>query len=104
MSNLHEEEYMEQQEAYEKDMNIKMKKWGAKIDEMKARLDTADAQTRQSLYREIENLRELQHKAQDHIESLKHSGRESFNDVKVGVENAVKKLEEAVGSALSRFK
>jgi len=95
---------MEQQEAYEKDVNIKLKKWKAKIDELKAEMDKADAKNRESLYTELERLREMQRKAQEKLESLKQSGEDSFDDMKRGVENAVKDLEEAVGSAFSRFK
>jgi len=95
---------MEQQEAYEKDMNIKLKKWEAKVDELKADMDKADAQTRESLYKEIEKLRELQRNAREKLDSLKRAGEGSFNDLKSGVDKAVKDLEEAVGSALSRLK
>jgi Skp family chaperone for outer membrane proteins len=95
---------MEQQEAYEKDINIKLKKWEAKIDELKADMDKVGAQKRESYYKELERLRKLQHKAQEKLESMKHAGKESFKDIKSGVNNAVKDLGEAVGSAFSRFK
>jgi flagellar hook-basal body complex protein FliE len=95
---------MEQQEAYEKDMIIKLKKWESKIDELKAEMDKADAQARESLYKEIEKLQELQRKAHEKIDALKQAGKESFNDIKTGTEKAMKDLEEAVGSVLSRFK
>jgi hypothetical protein len=95
---------MKQHEAYEKDMDIKLKKWGAKIDEMKANMDRADAKTRESYYGEIERLRALQHKAREKLESMRHAGKESLLDIKAGVEKAVKDLEDAAGSALSRFK
>jgi hypothetical protein len=99
-----EEEYMEQQEAYEKDINIKLKKWGAKIDSLKADMDKADAETRKSLYTEIEKLQSLQNQAEEKLASIKNEGKESLNDLKSGVEKAVQDLGEAVGSALSRFK
>jgi Skp family chaperone for outer membrane proteins len=95
---------MEQHEAYEKDMNIKLKKWEAKVDELKADMDKADAQTRESLYKEVEKLRDLQRNAREKLDALKRTGQGSFNDLKAGVDKAVKDLEEAVGSALSRLK
>lgn len=95
---------MKQEEAYEKDMNIRLKKWEAKIDELEAEMSKADAQNRESYYKEIEHLQELQHNVHKKLESLKHAGKESFNDIKTGVENAVKDLEAAVDSAVSRFK
>jgi phage tail tape-measure protein len=95
---------MKQQKVYKKDINVKLKKWGAEVDELKAKLDTADAQTRESIYKEVERLQELQQKAKDKLRSLKHAGKESFDDIKTGVENAVKSFGEAVDSALSRFK
>lgn len=101
---MYEEEYMEQQEGYEKDTNIKLKKWEAKIDGLKAKMDNADAQTREFIYKEVERLQELQHRAQEKLQSLKHAGKGSINDIKKGVENIVKDLENAVGNALSRFK
>lgn len=95
---------MKKHEAYEKDMNIKLRKWGAKIDELKAEMDRADAKTRESIYSEMEKLQEMRRKAQEKLESLKNSGKDSFKDLKTGVDNAVKDLGEAVGSALSHFK
>jgi hypothetical protein len=95
---------MKKHEAYEKDMNIKLRKWGAKIDELKAEMDRADAKTRESIYSEMEKLQEMRRNAQERLESLKNSGKDSFKDLKTGVDNAVKDLGEAVGSALSHFK
>lgn len=95
---------MRQQKEFKKDMKIEMKRWGAEIDELKADMDKEDAQSRQSYNEEIKHLRALQYKAQAKLESFKDTGKESFNDIKQGVENAVKDLEQAVGNVLSRFK
>ena len=95
---------MELQESNERDIDVKLKKWEAKIDELKAVMDKADAKTRESIYKEVERLMKLKHKAHEKLDSLKHAGKESINDVKKSVENAMKDLENAVGRALSRFK
>ena len=99
-----EEEHVEHQEVYEKDMHFKLKKCEAKIDELKAKMDEADAQTRESIHKEMENHQDLQYRAQEKLKSLMQVGKKSFTDIKTGVENAVKDLEGAVGSALLRLK
>jgi len=95
---------MEQQESHEKDTEVKLKQWEAKIDELKAVMDKADARTRKKIYKEVERLIKLKHKAREKLELMKYAGKESINDVKQGVENVVKDLENAVSRALSRFK
>lgn len=95
---------MEQQESHEKDTEVKLKQWEAKIDELKAVMDKADAKTRNKINKEVKRLIKLKHKAREKLELMKYAGKESINDVKQGVENVVKDLENAVNSALSRFK
>jgi hypothetical protein len=46
----------------------------------------------------------LKHKASEKLELMKYAGKESIHDVKQGVEKVMKDLENAVSSALSRFK
>ena len=53
---------MEQQESHEKDTDVKLKQWEAKIDELKAVMDKADAKTRNKIYKEVERLIKLKHK------------------------------------------
>jgi hypothetical protein len=95
---------MEQQENHEKDTESKLNQWEAKIDELRAVMDKADAKTREKIYKEVKRLIKLKHKAREKLELMKYAGKESIHDVKQGVEKVVKDLENAVGSALSRFK
>jgi hypothetical protein len=95
---------MEQQESHEKDTESKLKQWEVKIDELKAVMDKADAKTREKIYKEVKRLIKLKYKAREKLELMKYAGKESIHDVKQGVEKVVKDLENAVGSALSRFK
>jgi hypothetical protein len=51
-----EEEHVDHQEIYEKEMHFKLKKGEVNIDELKAKTDEADAQMRESIHKEMENL------------------------------------------------
>jgi hypothetical protein len=99
-----EQEHKERNASDEQELKVKLNKWEAKIDELKAVMGKADAKTRESIYKEVERLIKLKHKANEKLDLLKHAGKESIHDVKMGVENVMKDLENAVSSALSRFK
>jgi hypothetical protein len=99
-----EQKGKEQNASDEQELKVKLNKWEAKIDELKAVMDKADAKTRESIYKEVERLIKLKHKANEKLDQMKHAGKESINDVKMGFENVMKDLENAVSSALSRFK
>jgi len=95
---------MKNQESHAKDTEVKLKQWEAKIDELKAVVGKADAKSREKIYKEVERLIKLKHKAREKLELMKYAGKESINDVKQGVEKVMKDLENAVSSALARFK
>jgi hypothetical protein len=99
-----EQEREEQEAGTEQETIVKLNKWEAKIDELKAVMDKADAKTRSKIYKEVQRLLKLKHKARVKLELMQYASKESINDVKQGVEKVVKDLENTVSSALSRFK
>jgi hypothetical protein len=99
-----EQEPKDQETSTEQEIIVTLNKWEAKIDELKAVMDKADAKTRNKIYKEVERLIKLKHKAREKLELMKYAGKESIHDVKHGVEKVVKDLENTVSNALSRFK
>jgi archaellum component FlaC len=91
-------------EAYEKKLQARLDELSAEIDKLKAKADNAEAQTQLKLYKQVEELRIMQEAARTKLTELKNSGDDAWEDLKAGMDNAWNSLEDAVKSAVSRFR
>ena len=95
---------MSMKEAYEKKLQAQLNEWGAEVDKLKAKADKAEADTQLEYYKKIEELRAMQVDANKKITELKEAGDDAWEDLKAGIESAWHSLENALKSAVSRFK
>lgn len=95
---------MSMKEAYEKKLQAQLDEWSAKIDLLKAKADSAEADTQLAYYKEIEELSSMQQTAKSKLKQLKESGGDTWEDLKAGMDSAWSSLSSAVKSAVSRFK
>jgi len=79
-------------------MEGQLKHWGVKLDELVAKAEKADNDTKSNLYKQIDNLKGKYHGAQTKLEEAKKGGIEKWNEFKSGVELAWKDLESAFRS------
>lgn len=95
---------MSMKEAYEKKLQSHLDEWGAEIDKLKAKADSAEADTQLEYYKQIEALRSKQESANKKLAELKEAGDDAWEDLKSGLDSAWDSLSIAVKSAKSRFK
>lgn len=95
---------MSMKEAYEKKFEAQLNEWKTEIDKLKAKVEKAEADAQIKYYKQIENIRAKQKIAQEKLAELKKAGEDASEDLKIGLDNALKNLRGAIESATSRFK
>ncbi|WP_020680563.1 hypothetical protein [Marinobacterium rhizophilum] len=95
---------MSMKEAYEKKMHAQLDEWDAEIRKLKARADKAQADGQLEYYKQIEDLRERQQRAQEKLDELRRASDTAWEDMRAGIESAWDSMAEAMRKASSRFK
>ncbi len=81
-----------------------LREWKAQLDRLRARADQAKAQTKITLYREIQDLQSQYDSIREQLSHAKSGTDEAFDDVKSGFSNAWSELKLAFDRAMSRLK
>jgi len=95
---------MSMKEAYKKKLEAQFDEWKVEIDKLKAKANKAEADAQINYHKQIENIRVKQEAVQKKLVALKDSGDEAWEDLKAGLDNAMKNLGDAIKTATSRFK
>ncbi len=95
---------MSTKQAYEKKLQAKLDEWSAEIDKLKAKANSAEADTQLEYNRLIDELRTKQNEAQKKLDELKEASDDAWEDLKAGIENAWDSLGSSIKSAVSRFR
>ncbi len=95
---------MSMKEAYKKKLEAQFDEWKVEIDKLKAKANKAEADAQIKYHKQIENIRTKQEAVQEKLVELKDSGDEAWEDLKAGLDNAMKNLGDAIKTANSRFK
>ena len=95
---------MSMKEAYKKKLEAQFDEWKVEIDKLKAKANKAEADAQIKYHKEIENIRMKQEAVGEKLVELKDSGDEAWEDLKAGLDNAMKNLGDAIKTATSRFK
>lgn len=95
---------MSMKEAYERKMRAQLDEWDAEISKLKARADKAQADAQLEYYKQIEDLRERQRRANEKLDELRQASDTAWQDLRAGVESAWDSMAEAMRKASSRFK
>jgi uncharacterized coiled-coil DUF342 family protein len=95
---------MNMKEAYQKKLQAKLDEWKAEIDKLKAKADGAEADVQLEYYKQIEELKAMQESVKTKITELKEASDDAWEELKVGIDSALKSLSNAIKSAISKFK
>ena len=95
---------MSKKDAYVQKLQAQMNEWKAEIDKLKAKADGLKADLRIGYYQKIDELRAKHKKVQKIVEDLRQAGDNSWESLKVGVDNASSELGSAVKSAVDKFR
>ncbi len=94
---------MNMKEAYEKKMQAQLDEWDADIKKLKAQADKARADAQLEYFKQIEELRERQHRAQQKLTEIQQASDTAWEDLRAGAESAWDSLADAMRAARSRF-
>ena len=95
---------METKDAYKARIDAQLKEWSAKIAELKAKANVAEAHIKAEYLKQVEALQTKKEETQTKLEELKKAGDEAWETLKVGVEHAAFELKNAIYNAASKFK
>ena len=97
-------ENMGLKEAYLANREAELKEWDAKILQLEAKAEQAQAQLKIQYYEQLEALRTKQTSVREKLHELKQSSGAAWESVKIGLENAWHDLKVGLTSAAAKFK
>ena len=86
----------EDKETYEKTMEIRLGRLGARIDELQMKTGTMGENIKSEFNRWIEDLRMKQEMASQKFQNLKEAGSDIWEDLKTGLEKSAADLKEMI--------
>lgn len=95
---------MSMKDAYQQKLQSQLDEWHAEIDQLKAKANAAEADTKIEYEKEIEELEAMQATANEKLDHLKNASDDAWEDLKAGMDNAWSSIERSLNSARSRFK
>jgi uncharacterized coiled-coil DUF342 family protein len=95
---------MSKKQAYEEKLKAQLDEWNAKIDVLKAKTQSAEADAKVEYHETIEELRKKRSAANDKLQELRQASDDAWEDLKEGIEQVWAALGSAVKEASSRFK
>ena len=91
-------------EAYLEKTQEQLQLWQSKIDTLKAKAETLEAEQKVKYYEEIEDLRIKQQRVQTKLDEIRSASDSAWEEVKTGVELAWKELQVSVDRAVDKFR
>ena len=91
-------------DAYVEKMKAALDKWNAEITKLEAEAGQSRAEAQQKIEKQIASLKKKRQAVEENLGELGGAGEDAWEDLKIGAENALGSLGDAVRSAQSRFK
>ena len=91
-------------EAYLANREAELKEWDAKILQLEAKAEQAQAQVKIHYYEQLESLRAKQVTVREKLHELKQSSGAAWESVKIGLENSWNDLKGGLTNAVAKFK
>jgi hypothetical protein len=95
---------VETKELYEKTMEARLRRLGARIDDLQVEVEEMGAKTKVDFYKWIEELRDQQVHVRNKFREMKNSSGEIWLDLKSGLENSARDLKEALDKIAPKIK
>jgi len=90
--------------AFEEKLDAQLREWNAQLALLKAKADTAKADTKVKYYETIEALQAKRDAAQAKLQELKAAQAGAWEDLKTGAERSWDEIKTAIHDAMSKFK
>jgi chromosome segregation ATPase len=91
-------------EEYQKKLEAQLEEWDAQLDQLRARAQEAQANVREKIESELENLKAQRAAVQAKLDELRNRSENAWEDLRDGVEKAWSDLGDAMSKVVGRFK
>lgn len=95
---------MSKRDTYVQQLHAKLDEWNANIDKLTVKANQVEADSRREYQEQIDTLKRKRREIENKLTDLKRSGEDAWSDFKTGIDIALESMNEAVKSAMSRFK
>lgn len=85
-------------------MKNEMQNWRTRLDELRVQARLGQAEMRQVVQPEIEKIEQELRKVEEQAKQLQSASDNALDDIKRGVDTALKAIQESFGKASSQFK
>jgi nucleotide-binding universal stress UspA family protein len=97
-------EKSEKKKAFQEKIEVQLREWGAKIEELKTRAEKSKADLKIKYEKQIQDLQVKQAVVQQRLRELRESGENVWEELKTGVEKSLDDLKGSLDHALLTFK
>lgn len=94
---------MSDKNAYQEKMQAKIDEWKAEIDKLKAQAAQKGAEGKQEYGKMIESLENQHLNAQSKLAGLKERSQGAWEDLKIGIDNAISELGQSFQKVTGHF-
>jgi recombinational DNA repair ATPase RecF len=98
------ENIMEDKKSYLQKMADQLKEWDREINDLKARVSKARAESKTELLNQIDELHKKQENAHGKLKQLQDAGDDAWDEMKTGLERSWTEFKSAFSNASSKFK
>lgn len=95
---------MSKRDAYIQKLHAKIDEWNADIDKIVAKAQQVEADSKIEYQQQIDGLKRQRREVENKLADLKRSGEDAWEDVQSGLDLALESMNEAISSAMSRFR
>jgi hypothetical protein len=97
------EEKYEKRKAYQDKVEARLKEWGVKIDELKAKAERSKVGLKMKYEKQIEDLGAQKEALEKRVQQFRESGEETWEHLRTGIEKGFDELKDSVDRTLSLF-
>lgn len=98
------EPQMTEKQAFQQKLEVQIKEWDAKLEELKSKAQEAKAEIRADYEKQLETLASKRDLARAKVLELRQRTEDAWEDLKGGTENAWDEMRKALDHIASRFK
>lgn len=95
---------MDDKSAYKQKIQSQLDEWGAEIDKLKAKADSASADAQLEYNKQVRDLQDRQGAVEHKLNELEKAGEGAWEEIKTGLNEAMDDLDSSLKSASARFK
>lgn len=95
---------MRERDEYVEKMKAQLDRWNSEIHKLEAQSQDAQADAQSQYQEQIDALKQRREEVRERLEALQNSSEGAWQDVKAGADLAWTAMDDAVRSALARFR